>query len=707
MAIKKSNKDEGNELAELLISLGSNWPVVLIICLFTTLGGIIVAEYIRPVYEVNALLQVESKSKGVNGLTGDLSSLFSNSSPTETEIELVKSRRVGNIVIEALGLHYEVVPVGFLNRIFQKSARLELDSLEIPRAIIEDADDKSLPWVVVATDSSHYSFYDFKDSLLLENAELKETYEISYTTTLGNAPVKIAVKRMNAVAGQKFEVRRYLKQQAFAAFNSAFDVKEKGKRTGILEFTYEDFYADRAAKILNEIAFAYQRNNVAQRSLEAQSTIQFLENQLPIVKNRLDSSEQVLNQYRSQVGSADIKEEAKIVLEKQMKLQQQLLDLEQKRQETVRLFHEEHPTVKTLDERISKIKGELSKAFSQVKKMPETQQEVLRLSSDVEINKLLYTNMLNNIQQLKLVAAGEVGSVRIIDEAEPTLGPKKPKKKMFYVMGFFLGICFSVGFISLKNKMKSGIKDSRTIERELGISVYAKIPKGVPTKNTGHLPLAVASPDDLAVEAMRTLRTSLEFMMPETGSSVIAVSGLIPGVGKSFVSVNLAALFASVGKKVIIIDADLRKGRLHKEFGFSKDNGLSEVLMGKTSLDNAIKETSVPGLSLMVCGKIPSTPAELLGSRKYENLIAALREKYDIILVDTPPVMLVTDAMYVCRHTDQAIMVVEYNRHALDAIKEAVELFTKGAKDSLHTSIVINKYVHRKSDGYGYKYGKY
>ncbi len=708
MAVVKSNKDEANEFLELGISLVQNWRIALVCCILSLGIGSFVAEWIRPVYEADALLQIESKGKGNKAFTGDLGALFSSGTPTETEIELVRSRRVIGTVVEALGLRNDVLPVGFLDRLLHKEGRLELNALEIPREVIEEPSDRGEPWKVVATDSLHYSLFDFQGKEIFSNCEIGKDYETLYTTSLGSAPVKIAASFMKARAGQTFEIRKLFRQSAIARFESAFDVEERGKRTGILEFTYQDVYPDRAAYILNEVARAYQRQNVEQRSLEAKTTIEFLENQLPLVRGKLDSAEQTLNQYRTQVGSADIASETKIVLETQTRLQQQILEMEQRRQATVRLFHEEHPTVKTLDEQIQKLKAELSKTAGKVKQMPEKQQEVLRLSSDVELNKLLYTNMLNNIQQLRLVAAGEVGSVQIIDEAEPTLAPIKPKKNLIRIAALFFGVCLAIGIVSIKKRMHSGIKDSRTIERELGISVYAKIPKGTVAQGIrGTLPLALAAPDDVAVEQIRTLRTSLEFMMPDSGASVIALSGLIPGVGKSFVSVNLAALFAGTGKRVVLIDADLRKGRLHKEFGFKRDNGLSDVLMNKVTLEEALHTTSVENLSLLVCGKVPASPAELLGSARYATLISTLRSQFDIVIVDTPPVMLVTDAMLVCRHADQGVMVVEYDKHALDAIREGMELFTKGAPESLHKSIVINKYVHRKSDGYGYKYGKY
>lgn len=314
--------------------------------------------------------------------------------------------------------------------------------------------------------------------------------------------------------------------------------------------------------------------------------------------------------------------------------------------------------------------------------------------------------MLNNIQQLKLVSAGEVGSVRIVDFAEEVTKPTKPKKKMILCLALFLGFMLGTAIITIKGKFSNGVKDAHFIERETGFSVYAKVPKGNPKGTKGIRPLAVVEPDDVAVEALRALRSSLEFSMEEGSRPIIGVSGLIPGVGKSFISVNLAALCAGLGKKVLLIDADLRKGRLHKEFGIKRGNGLSQYLLRKASLDEIIHSTEVENLFVMPCGNVPSNPSEILGSKHYSDMIDELEKKFDLIIVDTPPIMLVTDAALACRQASQIVMVIEYNKHGIDAIQDGMKQLLKG-NTTAHASFVINKYEHGHSDGYGYKYGKY
>jgi tyrosine-protein kinase Etk/Wzc len=318
----------------------------------------------------------------------------------------------------------------------------------------------------------------------------------------------------------------------------------------------------------------------------------------------------------------------------------------------------------------------------------------------------MYTTMLNNIQQLKLVSAGEVGSVRIIDFAEQVTRPTKPKKSMIVCVAMFLGLLFGAALVTIRTKFSNGVRDAHFIERETGYSVYAKVPKGNPKGTKGTRPLAVVEPDDVAVESLRTLRSSLEFSMDENSNPIIGVSGLIPGVGKSFISVNLAALYAGLGKKVLLIDADLRKGRLHKEFGIKRGKGLSQILLHTATTEEVISSTEVENLDIIPCGMVPSNPSELLGSKRYSELIEELKSKYDLIIIDTPPIMLVTDAALACRVAAQIVMVIEYNKHSIEAIQDGMKQLLKG-NTSAHASFVINKYEHGHNDGYGYKYGKY
>jgi tyrosine-protein kinase Etk/Wzc len=696
-----TKKKEETDLGEFLKELVKNWTIMVPCLLLSGIIGVFVAMWIRPVYQVDALLQIESKNNKTAGLMGSLGSLFATSSPAETEMELIKSRQVMGSAVEKMHLDLIAVPQNKVDRLLHQEGRIELSNFNIPvERLTKDEVDE--PWIVETKDSlGSFDLFDCNGEKVLSGVA-GQTYHFVYR---GDS-ASFGIFRAEVREGQTFEVSKKKRLDAIASFRSAFDVKEKGKKTGILEFSYQDIYADRAVEILNEVAASYLRQNVEERNAEAQKTLEFLEQQLPGVKAQMDSSLLNLNTYRNRVGSVDINAETQLVLQRRMKLQQDILSLQQKKQEAIRLFHAEHPTVKTLEDQENALKRELAGTSSEVRKLPATQQEVLKLQNEVELSKVMYTSLLNNIQQLRLVSAGEVGSVRIIDFAEQVTKPTKPKKKMVVCLALFLGFLFGAMIVSIKSRFSSGVKSASFIEKETGFTVYAKVPKGNPKGTKGTRPLAVVEPDDVAVESLRALRSSLEFSMMDEGGSVIGVSGLIPGVGKSFISVNLAALFAGLGKKVLLIDADLRKGRLHKEFGIKRGNGLSQVLLREVKTEDVVHSTEVENLFVIPCGNVPANPAELLGSKHYVELIEEFKKDYDLVIVDTPPIMLVTDAALACRVAAQIVMVIEYNKHSIEAIKDGMAQILKG-NSSAHASIIINKYEHSRTEGYGYKYGKY
>lgn len=696
-----SSKKEETDLFDLLKDLAKNWKIMIPCLIVSGIIGVFVAMWIRPIYQVDALLQIESKNNKNVGMMSGLGSLFATTSPAETEIELIKSRQIIGEAVEKMHLQYVAIPTNKLDRLMHREGRLEFSQFEVPWKLIPKNEKKGA-WVIEALDSATtFNLYDHKGQKVLSGV-VNQTYRFPYASDSAT----IHIDRMITAPGQKFKIFKLERLDAIGAFKKAFDIKEKGKKTGILEFSYQDIYPDRATQILNEIATTYLRQNVEQRNAEAQKTLEFLEKQLPDIKAQMDSSLLKFNTYRNKVGSVDIGAETQIILEKRNKLQQSLLELQQKKQSAIRLFQPEHPTIKTLEEQENNLKRELANNTAATKRLPNTQQEVLKLTNEVDMSKHMYTTMLNNIQQLKLVSAGEVGSVRIIDFAEQVTRPTKPKKSMIVCVAMFLGLLFGAALVTIRTKFSNGVRDAHFIERETGYSVYAKVPKGNPKGTKGTRPLAVVEPDDVAVESLRTLRSSLEFSMDENSNPIIGVSGLIPGVGKSFISVNLAALYAGLGKKVLLIDADLRKGRLHKEFGIKRGKGLSQILLHTATTEEVISSTEVENLDIIPCGMVPSNPSELLGSKRYSELIEELKSKYDLIIIDTPPIMLVTDAALACRVAAQIVMVIEYNKHSIDAIQDGMKQLLKG-NTSAHASFVINKYEHGHNDGYGYKYGKY
>ncbi len=676
----------------LLEALFILWEKRFLLLLFIVLGAVVggvIGLWIRPQFTSDALLQIDVKGNKAGKAMGEMGALLEVASPADAEIELIKSRMVLNFVVSEEHLSYSATPQGALNRLLHREGRMDIDYLDIPELARADR------WQAVVTGADTYAVYSPEDTKLVEGkvGNLLKAY-------YAGDSLRIRVNLMRASIGEKFVIRQSNPLLAVRGLASSLKVAEKGKQTGIIGVSYSHRYADRAASILNTIANTYVRQNVEMRSAEAEKTLEFLETQLPGVKAKLDSAEKVLADYRHRIGSVDMTGETQAHLSKEMDLQRQLLQLEQQRQEATRLFKEEHPAVVTITKQQDKLRGELSRLKKNAESMPITQQEVLRLQEDVAVNNAQYTSMLNNIQQLRVVRAGEVGNVRIVDFAQ--IEPLQSKPKKFNILICSVAASFMVGvlLVFLLRMMKNGVRSSQELEHATEVSVFAKIPESrnrhLRNKHS-KLTLVENSPNDQASEAFRTLQTAIDFSLSE-GQKVLMVCGLVPGVGKSFVSKNLAAVYAMNEKKVLLIDADMRKGFIRS----SKYAGLTEVLSGKIGWREAVADSRLPGLHVLGCGKRLMSPSELLRRKTFKNLLEEMKSEYDMILVDTPPVSMVTDAELIYPLVDFALMVIHYGNDSLGQIKENLANLRRYADKPC--AFVMNHCEYEPGHYYGYGY---
>lgn len=687
------NKDDDEiDLLEVLGILLKHKLFLSVCIVFGCIVGFLVSNWMTPQYTSDALLQIDVKGNKAGKAMGEMGALLDVASPAEAEIELLKSRMVLSFVVEQEHLCFNAYPVGVLDRLLHKQGRMDLENLYIPEiARIEK-------WTAEVVSENEIAVYTPEGVKLLQGPVGERL-----TAAYGGDTLVIQVKRLLAIPGQKFVIAQSEPLDAVRGLVKSLDVAEKGKQTGIIGVSYTNRYADKAASVLNSIANIYLRQNVEMRSAEAEKTLEFLEAQLPGVKAKLDTAEKALADYRLKIGSVDMSGETRSHLEKVAELEKQILELDQQRQEATRLFKEEHPAVQTIMQQQSRLRSELSRLKKSAENMPRTQQDVLSLQEEVAVNNAQYTAMLNNIQQLRVVRAGEVGNVRIVDYAQIERKPSKPNKKVIFAG--CVGGCFLLGalLIYLLQMTKRGVRSSLEIERETGISVYAKIPKAenaiLSKRNKGKntKPLVEDDPESPSSEALRSLYTAIEFAT--TDLRVMMVTGMIPGVGKSFVSKNLAALFAGSGKKTLLIDADMRRGVVYSH----RKQGLGDVLSGHCSLDSAIADSITKNLFVLGAGKTDVSPSELLRGDTFKNLLEEAKSKYDIVIVDTPPLELVTDSELIYPIVDFALFVLHYGKHSMDQIKESMMKLDRCCEGKSR-AFVMN---HCEHEGHGYGYGGY
>ena len=685
-----------NNSITLLDALFILWKRRYFLLLFILAGAVIglgIGQWIRPQFTSDAMLQIDPKgNKAANRAMGEMGAILDVASPADAEIELIKSRLVLSFVVAEEHLEYSATPVSALNRMLHREGRMDIGYLFIPKEA------RSEKWYAVVKGENTYAVYSEDESKLVEG-NVGELLKVPYE----GDTLQIRVDRIRkASVGEKFKISQLNPLLAVRKLAKSLKVAEKGKQTGVIGVSYSHRYADRAASILNTIANTYVRQNVEMRSADAAKTLEFLESQLPAIKAKLDSSEKILSDYRHNIGSVDMTGETRAHLDKEMDLQRQLLQLEQQRQQVTRLFKEEHPSVQTIVKQQNRLRGELGRLRKNAESMPTTQQELIRLQENVAVNNSQYTTMLNNIQQLRVVRAGEVGNVRVVDFAQIEPKPSKPKKMNILVCSIAASFMIGVLIVFLRRMMRNGVRSSQELEHATDVSVYAKIPESknrILNDKRHKQTLVESSPNDQACEAFRTLQTALDFSLSEE-HNVVMVCGLVPGVGKSFVSKNLAVVYAMNGKRVLLIDADMRKGVIRS----SKHAGLTEILSGKVSWREAVTDTRLENLFVLGCGKRLMSPSELLRHDRFKNILAEMKAEYDMILVDTPPVSLVTDAELIYPLVDFALMVVHYGTDSVSQIKEGISNLRRYADKPC--AFVMN-HCEYEPGHYGYGYGYY
>ncbi len=624
------------DLGKLLgLLLDRKWLIIIVTALFA-IGGVAYALLATPIYKADALLQVETKSTGMSAMVGDMGDLFSSESSATTEVEIIKSRMILGKTVDELSLTIQATPIYTpiigkgLARLSGEKANVTISRFDVPDYLEEVA----IELAVDDAEQGLFSLFDDEGNKIAEGKAGELLEKNGY---------RLFVQALSAAEGTRFSLSKRSKLKSIQWLQGSLAVSERGKQTGILSLSFEGEDKLLIGKILNNISQNYFLQNVERNSAEAEKSLVFLKQHLPNIKKELNSAEDVLNDFRQKNESIDLNLEAASTLKVMVELEKQLNDLTFKEADISQRFTKDHPAYISLLDKRNTLLLKKDTLDSSIQKLPKTQREVLRMTRDVEVNQQIYIQLLNKVQELSVLKAGTVGNVRILDEAQVFDIAIKPKKPLIAVLATLLGGMLSVAFVLLKAAFHKGIESPEEVEA-LGLPVYASIPKSVWQEkldsklsklrkgskhhrkqghNTQNILLAEANPADLSIEALRGLRTSLHFAMMEAKNNVVMISGPAPSIGKSFVSANFAAVVAKTGQKVLIVDADMRKGYLQRHFGLKLENGLSEMLSGKLQTNEVIKKTSIENLDLITRGQVPPNPSELLMHPRFSDFIEA------------------------------------------------------------------------------------
>lgn len=684
--------DEEFDIGDMLDTLMDGKLIIfvsLLICGAIAIAYILLA---RPIYQADALMQIESDESSMSAIFGDMGDALGVESEATTEIELIKSRLVLGRTIEQLRLNEQVEFGNWLTSAAQRSRVrlsgskrisqwrpatamigteiLRLSRFEVPAAYYNE------DFVLIAQADGSYQLLAPDESQLLLTGRQGTTEHDEATG------ISLAVAEMKLPAGRRMLLRVRDPLTAVDELRERLKVSEKAKDSGIIHMSLEAYSGAEAQSVLNAIANNYLRQNVERKGEEAEQTLQYLNSQLPELRGSVDAAEVQLNAYRKDRGSADMLQETELLLQQSAQLEASRLELEQQREQLLQRFQAQHPTVLALEAQLREVGQSRNALENKIRSLPETQQDLLRLTRDVQVNTELYVSLLNSAQQLEVAKAGTVGTVRIIDHAALPLESIRPQKMLALISAVALGLIIGISIIFLRRILYSTVDDPQVIEQEFGLPVYASIPMSKSQKAIGeHLnklkpgmhTLHQEGQDDIALEAFKSLRTALHFGTHGADNNIILITGPRPGLGKTFVATNLGSAIAQSGTPTLVIDCDMRRGTLHNYIGARRRLGLSDYLSGSCGLRDIVRSTAENNLHFITTGTIPPNPSELLALPQFRDLLQLMSKKFAHIILDSPPNLAVADSGILAQSAASVLLVLQANAHPQREIAESLK----------------------------------
>ena len=545
------------------------------------------------------------------------------------------------------------------------------------------------------------------------------------------------VKTLVARPGTEFYVTRYNQLDAVAGLASGLQVMEKGRDTGVVQLSYTGTDPHAITAIANAVAASYLKQRTESAQEEASRMLSFLNSELPRLRDEVKKTETALSEYQAKVGSFQPTQEAGVYLAGSLDYEKQIAALRIQRAQLLQRFTEAAPDVQQVESQIAAMTREKARFEDHFNTLPSSERNALALQRDAKVAEEIYVALLNKTQELSIARAGTIGNVHIIDDALLPSQPVRPKSTLIIAAGTLLGVLGGILFAFCRRTFFTGVADPEFVERRFQLPIFGSIafspeqarsdrqlsatrsaalhaPRSTPTEvhgvdsqpsgvmgllrsrsaaaaraqdsvpvgtqtviASGRTPmrqlLVKTHPYDTTVESLRGLRATLQFGLLDAPNRIVAITSPAPSDGKSFLCANLAALMAESGKRVLLIDADLRRGRLAQYFGRSPNGGLTELLTGQVDLEVAARSTGVDSLHFIAAGAYPPNPSEILTSSRFSEILARFEQEFDLVIVDTPPLLAVADAAVIANLAGSTVLVMRAGAHTEGHVADALK----------------------------------
>jgi len=743
------------DLKELFATIYKYKFSIILITIITTL---IAAAYIyfKPdIYKAETTIEISSKSKPSLGDDILSAALSSGAQDISTEIEIIKSRFVNKLALKNVDFIKHYYGVKNLKKIeLYKNTPLDVNITK----------GYNIEFIIKPTSSNKF-ILEVKKTKDENGTEWDFYREVKFGELIKDKHFNLTVNKIAKLDYDEYRFLAKDPKYIADEVRKNLQVSQASKKASIIKIALEDNVRLRATEYVNAVANAYLKQSIERKTIEATKKLDFIDNQLKQITKSLQTSAKDLEEFKKSSNTVSISSKADIVIQRSAELEVQLADVSLKRKIIESLYNDvksgkglesisivgmgndgssiismvknlqdaiikrkillqdfttahpevikvsntitqlKHSILKTLKnmlilmkEKETLLKNSIAKEKKQIEKLPENERVLSNLKRQFLANEKIYSYLIEKRSEVAIAKAATINKNRVLDNAILPRKPIKPKRKLVIIVGLIVGLILGIFIAFLRAFLSNKIESKHDIEKATTVPIVANIPF---IKDDANSLVVLKSPKSMIAEAFRAFRTNIQFMVQKERSYVISLTSTISGEGKTTVSMNLAGIISITNKRVILLHLDMRKPTLHEKFKLPNSKGLSTLLVGKDSLDEVIHTTECKNLDVIVSGPIPPNPSELLESEEFKNVILELRERYDVVILDTPPIGLVTDARLVLDMSDISLYVVR-DRYSK---KEFLDIVNRLKHDGVKGLGIVYNSIKSSSQGYGYGNG--
>lgn len=764
------NEEDEIDLKQLIWRLRERKTTILFVLFVTLILGGMYTYFATPVYETNTVLRIKEEPKNSKADMLQMAMEGMSNTEIDTEIGILQSKSLLEVALEKVPYnirYYE--KSNFRNREIYKDVPFYVEDFEIldkkfsgKLFQIKPIDNDRFNLTIKPSLLQRIG--------MVEGAVCNGEYKYGQKIKNKAFTLTIVKKSNFGDKNYSFKLSDSRSVIENIILPNLQVVQTGGKTSSLVQISYQDSIPERAEQFTNALADAYIQQSIDFNTEEASKTLGFIDNQLSEVKKNLEASAISVENFKQTHNTMDISAETKTSIEKLSVYDQQLAQIEIEADQAKRVsellkkgdfsalsiaplqlsdqlvnslmfslseaerkkkalmveYTERHPEVvqqtlqierlkkeilsnltslqQGINERKQSIQKVINRDEAYFKKLPETERQYVERARTFEINEKIYSYLLEKQSEASIAKASTVSSNRIVDRALVPLEPIKPKKLLIFIISGFVGLVLGILAALARDFFDDTIKNMEEVTKETDIPVIGTIPFIKEAIDSRHLVLE--NPKSVYAESFRAMRTNLQFMATYANHKVIMVTSTLPGEGKTTTASNLGTILALSDKKVVIINLDLRLPTLHQVFGLGNEKGMSNYLSGHAEIGDIVQKTTIENLDIISSGAVPPNPSELIMSERMKEALAELRTMYDYVILDTPPIGLVTDGLILANEADITLFVLRVNK----AKRGFAARFDRTARahDIKHTGIILSAVPATKGSGYGgYGYGGY